>query len=1191
MSWNLAGWTENNKELRRAVLNHDSLRGDIICINETHLSNNIENQPFLENYTWYGHCRSVTHIRANRTQGGVGIFVHNSLFENYHVSILDKSYDGILGLLFKNKSTNYMFSIYACYLPPENSPYGRDSISFFSHLLSQIYLNNYVDASFTCGDFNSRLGEKQDLIDAIDSIPKRNIIDTVQNKHGDAFLDFLLEAKFIVANGRVDGHNDYTSVSGRGMAVVDYIAMCHDVFNSCSTFEIFPITQFIETNDMTTLVSENCKIPDHSPLSLKFRTNVLCDTEHDTNQSMIEDANVDQCKRYKYNTMSPEFLRSETWVSVLDNLINRLDKVHPLQSEIDEFYDEMTSEVFNEMDKYIDFKIAGKSTRKKYKIHKPFWNDDLTLAWREMSEAEKTYRKCRHGTSHMRKLREEFLCKRKSFDKLLRSTERKFNRKKALEIEQINTSNPVEFWKHISSLGPKKNNSIPMKVYDNSNPTPNSTTVDPHQVLERWKIDFHGLYNMPEESTNTFDSNFFDNIKNELSHLKYKELHDVSADSQTYNQAFSSEELHKVRNKLKNGKSVGPDMLPNEVLKHDGIHDLLLPFINKCFMENIIPSSWRKAIIVPIPKSATKDPYVPLNYRGISLLSCMYKLFTSLINLRVMGHCESNNLLVDEQNGFREKRSCQDHIYTLSTIIKNRKINKMDTYCAFVDFQKAFDWVNRDLLLYKLSNDFQIHGKLFNILSTIYSSSNAHIRLNGILTDSFCVSSGVRQGDIMSPVLFCMYLNDLAVGIKNLNCGVDINGINISILLYADDIVLISKDEKSLQKMLNFTHQWCKKWRMDINADKTQVVHFRNSNMSKTNSTFNFGNHDLKIVGNYKYLGVIFDEFLDFNLNSSTLADSACRALGAIRAKLKNLKEVGYNSFNTLFNAGVLTISEYSAGVWGTKIYPKSEQVQYKAARYFLGVHRFAPIEALLGDMGWATTRTRHKLHILKLWNRLCTLPSDRITSHVFHWDHEFYCNKKGSWSNTVKLILDEILHEEIFTQFSLCDIEFAKTALAQNDTDSWDTKRYNSEKLRYYNLYKFDNKPAEYTFMNISKYQRSLFAQFRCGILPLEIETGRFKGTPLSERICNVCDSGSVEDEIHFLCECSNYLDERTIMFRKASIFNRLFEENDALDKFVYLMANHERSVISFLSKAVKKRCYSLYHVNGSVGRSLVGP
>ena len=121
----------------------------------------------------------------------------------------------------------------------------------------------------------------------------------------------------------------------------------------------------------------------------------------------------------------------------------------------------------------------------------------------------------------------------------------------------------------------------------------------------------------------------------------------------------------------------------------------------------------------------------------------------------------------------------------------------------------------------------------------------------------------------------------------------------------------------------------------------------------------------------YKYLGVLFDEFINFESNASLLADAAGRALGAIRSKLKHLKQSGYKTFNTLFNSGVLSIADYCAAIWGTKNLPKIEQVSYKAARYFLGVHRYAPIEALLGDMGWLSAKSRHKLLILKFWNRL----------------------------------------------------------------------------------------------------------------------------------------------------------------------------------------------------------------------------
>ena len=124
---------------------------------------------------------------------------------------------------------------------------------------------------------------------------------------------------------------------------------------------------------------------------------------------------------------------------------------------------------------------------------------------------------------------------------------------------------------------------------------------------------------------------------------------------------------------LKTSKATGPDMIPNEVLKHEGIRVLLLQFVNMCFLNNVIPSVWRRSVITPIPKGASKDPCVPLNYRGISLLSCLYKMYTSLLNQRLSLYCESNDLLVDEQNGFRAARSCQDHVYVLSSVIQNRK--------------------------------------------------------------------------------------------------------------------------------------------------------------------------------------------------------------------------------------------------------------------------------------------------------------------------------------------------------------------------------------------------------------------------------------------------------------------------------------------------------------------------------------
>ena len=707
-----------------------------------------------------------------------------------------------------------------------------------------------------------------------------------------------------------------------------------------------------------------------------------------------------------------------------------------------------------------------------------------------------------------------------------------------------------------------------MEVYSSNN---TNKLYDTDDVLEKWRLDFETLYNIPEDEYENFDSDFYDNILSNVSDIKNWERNNPDANVNDYNQPFVIAELDKACDHMKSGKAVGPDMIPNEVLKQDGLRRLLLEFVNMCFINNVIPSVWRKAIIAPIPKSSSKDPCVPLNYRGISLLSCIYKLYSSLLNMRLTDHCERNGYIVDEQNGFRSKRSCQDHIYVLSTVIRNRKACGESTFCAFIDFRKAFDWVHRDLLLYKLHTKFDIHGRLFNTLSNIYSSSNSQLRVNNYLTESFNVASGVRQGDIVSPVLFSMFLNDLATGIKGLDCGVKINGNDLSILLYADDIVLIAPSEGSLQKMLDFVADWCRKWRMAVNNEKTKIVHFRKQSVCQTGYNFRLGSTILETVLQYKYLGVVFDDNLSFEPNASLLAAAAGRALGAIRSKLTYLKECGIKSFTTLFEGGVLSISDYCAGVWGTKNYNKIEQVSYKGARYFLGVHRFAPTEALLGELGWSSARTRHKLLILKLWNRLCEMPLERLPSKVFNWDLQ-HSGRKGTWSYNAKHILYEIECHDSYHSVTPCNMNYASEALHMIDETDWDINRYKSDKLRYYNLYKCSKDPEEYVNFNMKKYHRSIFAQFRCGILPLQIEVGRFRGLDLCDRVCPICNS-AVEDEIHFLCQCPYYSDLRDTLFIKAERESNGFINCDVIDQFVFLMSNMQRDVIKFLASAIQRR------------------
>lgn len=137
---------------------------------------------------------------------------------------------------------------------------------------------------------------------------------------------------------------------------------------------------------------------------------------------------------------------------------------------------------------------------------------------------------------------------------------------------------------------------------------------------------------------------------------------------------------------------------------------------------------WLRSIINPIPKSQIDDPRVPLNYRRISLFSTVYKLYSSILSDRLMSYLEKRHLLVDEQNGFHKDRACIGHLYSLCTIIRSRLDEKKPTFACFIDFKKAFDLVNRDLLWCRLL-EYEVNGKFYRSLQSLYSSSRACVLL------------------------------------------------------------------------------------------------------------------------------------------------------------------------------------------------------------------------------------------------------------------------------------------------------------------------------------------------------------------------------------------------------------------------------------------------------------------------------
>ena len=244
-----------------------------------------------------------------------------------------------------------------------------------------------------------------------------------------------------------------------------------------------------------------------------------------------------------------------------------------------------------------------------------------------MKITERSFRKCKSGREQKQVIFNKLLAIRREFDKLLRNTERKYNRQKITDIEKICTGSPTSFWKCIKHLGPSNKHRIPSQVNVNGIVHNDLTTV-----LKMWKEEFSNLY---KSSTAPGQALFYEECKSVVTNQENLMLNPGYVENDYINIEITETEVCNVIKKLKRKKACGIDGVPNEMLKNDKVMKFLVIFFNKCLSSSSIPKQWSEVIIKPIPKNLSKDQRVPLNYRGISLVSCICKVLSNIINQRI----------------------------------------------------------------------------------------------------------------------------------------------------------------------------------------------------------------------------------------------------------------------------------------------------------------------------------------------------------------------------------------------------------------------------------------------------------------------------------------------------------------------------------------------------------------------------
>lgn len=354
---------------------------------------------------------------------------------------------------------------------------------------------------------------------------------------------------------------------------------------------------------------------------------------------------------------------------------------------------------------------------------------------------------------------------------------------------------------------------------------------------------------------------------------------------------------------LKSSFNSGPDGIPSCLLKNcaESLCGPLTTIFNTSIKLCYLPLEWKKSFIIPLFKSGSKLEVS--NYRGIAMLNAIPKLLEKILT-DSLSH-QTSSLLSTCQHGFRKSRSTTTNILELTTIVNNGFLNKMQTDVIYTDFSKAFDKVNHDILLHKLS----LMGFCFTTLKWLSSylyNRTQQVKFRGVTSKVIEVSSGVPQGSHLGPILFTLFINDLPSII-----------LHSKVLMYADDVKIFKtfkepNDQLLLQSDIDKLSQWCKINLMELNIKKCNHMSF--FRIRKFESIYYINDSTLLKVHNINDLGVLLDHRLNFRDHITLTVNKAMGVLGFMKRWSKEFSDPYITK--QLYTSLVRPILEYGSIIW-----------------------------------------------------------------------------------------------------------------------------------------------------------------------------------------------------------------------------------------------------------------------------------
>jgi hypothetical protein len=583
-------------------------------------------------------------------------------------------------------------------------------------------------------------------------------------------------------------------------------------------------------------------------------------------------------------------------------------------------------------------------------------------------------------------------------------------------------------------------------------------------------------------------------------------------------------------------------------------------------------------------------------------MSCLGKLFCSILNARLVKFLPTNEGTNKYQIAFSEDCRTSDHILTLKTLTDKYQQNNQCLYACFVDFKKAFDSVWRDALFFKMLKH-GIGGCFGKIIRTMYSQSFVQVKLQEGLTNPISDNVGVKQGCVLSPTLFKIFINDFP-DIFDQTCDpVHLYNDKLNCLMFADDIVILSETRDGLQNSLDKLSTYCRDWSLTVNTDKTKIVVF-NKKGKLLQQNLSLGGSSLESVISYTYLGITLHASGHFHNAISSLSEKATKAMFKLRNSIYRLNlypKLGLALYDSL----IRPICTYACDVWGAflksndKIFNinkenynyfdglEFEKLELRYMRSLLGVHRRSSNAGVRGELGrYPTTLYALKQAVKNLF-RVANYDKNSVLYDAYLCNVALMENGKKCWlsnlSNLIKGSLGlthiwENRHQEkksaTYTNMVHENMQHIfvfqwKNFLNKNETDNGV-----GNKLRTYHTLKRSFEYENYLSYETNYHNRSLITKMRISAHKLEIETGRYnkKKIKAEDRTCKQCTMNVMEDEKHVILLCPKYSDARNTMFSQLNAIFSNFSELSNDHKFIFTMSCPDYDTTSLLSKMLSR-------------------